>query len=65
MSKDITRYTPYIGHQIEGATTDNEKITDIFAEGEKVFCVIDGEYEAEFDCVIIDLINGGNFVRIK
>ena len=63
--KDISRYAFYIGHQIEGATTDSEKITDVFLEENKVFCIIDDDYEAEFDCVILDINNGGSFVRVK
>lgn len=64
--KILSRYTPYIGYKIEGATTDNEVITDIFIEGDKVYCVIDESYEAEFDCVIIDLVmGGGTYVRTR
>ncbi|HTH30983.1 MAG TPA: hypothetical protein VL946_06505 [Lacibacter sp.] len=63
--KDLSRYESYIGHQIEGATTDGEKLTDVYLEGDKVFCVIDNEYEAEFDCVVLNLNNGGAYVRIK
>ena len=63
--KDISRYEFYIGHQIEGATSDFEKVTNVFLEDDKVYCVIDDEYEAEFDCVVLDIVNGGSYVRIK
>jgi hypothetical protein len=65
MPKDINNYLKYIGYQIEGAITEGEKITNVYMEGDKVFAVIDDEYEAEFDCVIVDLINGGEYVRVK
>jgi hypothetical protein len=65
MTIDIKRFEKCIGLQIEGAITDNEKVTHVYLEENKVYCVIDDSYEALFDCLIIDLVNGGEFVRLK
>ena len=63
--RDLSRYLSYIGTKIEGATTDNEVVTNFITEGDKVYCLVDDNYEAEFDCIVIDLIQGGTCIRLR
>ena len=60
--KDLSRYNQYIGCKVEN---NSGIVTDLFSEGDKVFAIINDDFEAEFDSVIFDLINGGEYVRIK